>query len=120
MKENNHFFFLPLVLILFRGFFFLVEKMAQSFVSILHRHALESIFGFLSLEELASTLAVSRSWASAVGTMKRLESTINNSLASRALVGLCEKPTGVPCRIDFVGAGNLDVCRLDPPRHVFK
>ena len=39
----------------------------------LYRHALESIFAFLSKVELAFALRVSRGWLAAVGSMRRLE-----------------------------------------------
>jgi hypothetical protein len=38
----------------------------------LYRHALESVFGFLSLAELSFVLAVSRDWSAAVGTMRSI------------------------------------------------
>ena len=41
-------------------------------VARLHRHALESVFAFLSKGELAFALRVSRDWLSAVGSMRRL------------------------------------------------
>ena len=37
--------------------------------SLLHRHALESVFGFLSLSELHVVLSVSAGWLAAVGSM---------------------------------------------------
>ncbi len=40
---------------------------------ILHRHALESIFGSLSFDELRTALLVSRRWQAAVYTMRGLE-----------------------------------------------
>ncbi len=39
----------------------------------LHRHALESIFGFLSFDELRSAMFVSQNWLAAVGSMRGLE-----------------------------------------------
>ena len=39
---------------------------------ILHRHALESVFTFLILRDLAAALVVSRDWLGAVGSMRRL------------------------------------------------
>ncbi len=39
----------------------------------LHRHALESIFGFLSFDELRSSMFVSRRWIEAVYSMRGLE-----------------------------------------------
>jgi hypothetical protein len=39
----------------------------------LHRHALESVFAFLGLRQLAIALRVSRSWLAAVQSMRRLE-----------------------------------------------
>ncbi len=39
----------------------------------LHRHALESIFAFLSFDELRLAMFVSRDWLSAVSSMRGLE-----------------------------------------------
>lgn len=39
---------------------------------LLYRHALESVFGFLSLPELSRVLAVSRSWSFAVKSMRSI------------------------------------------------
>jgi hypothetical protein len=41
--------------------------------ALLHRHAIESIFAFLDLRDLAAALRVSRDWLVAVGSMRRLE-----------------------------------------------
>ena len=42
----------------------------------LYRHALESIFGMLALDDLSRILAVSRSWAAAVKSMKPIDTTM--------------------------------------------
>ena len=38
----------------------------------LYRHALESVFGFLTLEDLSRVLAVKRGWSAAVRSTKSL------------------------------------------------
>ena len=45
---------------------------AQPPAARLYKHALESIFAFLSLKELSAVLAVSHSWSSAVDSMRSL------------------------------------------------
>ena len=55
-------------------------------VARLYRHALESIFGFLSLQELSKVLSVSRSWVTAVGSMRSLDASCS---ASRWLLDVC-------------------------------
>jgi hypothetical protein len=42
-------------------------------IALLHRHALESVFAFLSLRELTFALSVSRDWTAAVRSMGRME-----------------------------------------------
>ena len=49
-------------------------------VARLYRHALESMFAFLSKRELAFALRVSRGWLSAVGSMRRLDLQIATSV----------------------------------------
>ena len=49
-----------------------ISAATQPPVARLHKHALESIFAFLSLEELSAVLAVSHSWSSAVGSMRSI------------------------------------------------
>ena len=55
----------------------------------LYAHALESIFGFLSLAELGAILAVSRSWSAAVGSMRGLDATVESVKAAHPLTGIC-------------------------------
>lgn len=54
----------------------------------LYKHALESIFGFLSLRELSSVLAVSHSWLAAVKSMRGIGATIQRT---------CNPPAAVVC-----------------------
>ena len=50
---------------------------AQPPAARLYRHALESIFGFLSLADLSRVLSVSRSWCAAVSSMRSIDATIS-------------------------------------------
>ena len=61
--------------------------------SILHRHALESIFAFLELSELAAALRVSRDWLAAVGLMRRLQLEVRRPAAA-ALVEMTRSLMG--------------------------
>ena len=62
-----------------------VESDGQSPAVRLYRHALESIFGFLSLRELAIVLAVSHSWAAAVASMRSIGAVILQQPAKSVL-----------------------------------
>ena len=62
---------------------------AQPPVSRLYRHALESIFGFLSLADLSRVLAVSRSWSAAVSSMCSIDVTLESLPAAVPLFELC-------------------------------
>ena len=53
-------------------------------VARLYRHALESIFSFLPLHDLSRVLAVSRSWQSAVGSMRSIDATVTVGRSSRS------------------------------------
>ena len=68
----------------------------------LYRHALESIFGFLSLAELSPVLVVSRSWCVAVGSMRFIDAAIYKLRAARPLVELCASQ--LACHIGTLGS----------------
>jgi len=51
---------------------------APATAACLYRHALESIFAFLSLAQLGRVLAVSRSWRSAVSSMRCIDATVES------------------------------------------
>ena len=59
---------------------------AQPPATRLYKHALESIFGFLSLKELSAVLAVSRAWSVAVSSMRSVGAP---RLSTRSLFELC-------------------------------
>ena len=61
---------------------------AQPPAARLYRHALESIFGFLSLADLSRALAVSRSWSSAVSSMRSIGAAVDSLPAGRSLLEL--------------------------------
>jgi len=58
-------------------------------VTRLYRHALESIFGFLSLASLGRVLAVSRSWSTAIGSMASIGAVIESIPVGQTLNELC-------------------------------
>jgi hypothetical protein len=60
----------------------------------LHRHALESVFAFCALKELAPLPRVSKQWAVAVATMRTLDAEIDAdwSASSLALFGASASP----------------------------
>lgn len=62
---------------------------AQPPAARLYRHALESIFGFLSLKGLSAVLAVSRSWSSAVGSMGSIDAAVETLAGPHALMEAC-------------------------------
>ena len=62
---------------------------AQPPVARLYRHALESIFGFLSLADLSRVLAVSRPWSAAVGSMRCINTKVASIPAAHPLFELC-------------------------------
>ena len=55
-------------------------------VARLYRHALESVFAFLALREVALALRVSRGWLAAVGSMRRLELAVRQPNAPLAVL----------------------------------
>jgi hypothetical protein len=61
-------------------------------VARLYRHALESIFAFVSLRELASVLRVSKGWATAMRTMRPLDAKIDSMPDKSHLLPLCMSP----------------------------
>jgi hypothetical protein len=58
----------------------------------LYRHALESVFAFCSLRELASLLCVSKEWSNAVRSMRSLAVVIDCSSDESRLLLLCMSP----------------------------
>ena len=46
-------------------------------IQMLHRHALESVLGFLSLAEVGGAMSVAHHWSAAALTMRRLECSVN-------------------------------------------
>ena len=61
---------------------------------ILHRHALESIFAFLGLSDLAAALRVSRDWTGAVGSMRRLELQVGCPASEALVVEMAQSAMG--------------------------
>ena len=62
---------------------------AQPPATRLYRHALESIFGFLSLADLSQVLAVSRAWSAAAGSMRGIDASLESLPAAHPLFELC-------------------------------
>ena len=90
------------------------DDAAQPPASRLYRHALESIFGFLSLEDLSKVLAVSSSWSSAVGSMRSINARVRSLSASHPLFELCASrlaphigTLGLACAGISLSQGNL-------------
>ena len=61
---------------------------AQPPVTRLYKHALESIFAFLSLADLSRVLSVARSWSSAVSSMRCTDAVVESLPAGRSLLTL--------------------------------
>jgi hypothetical protein len=58
----------------------------------LHRHALETVFAFCSLRELAAVLEVSKDWTAAVGSMRPLGVDLPSTAADAWLLQFCLSP----------------------------
>ena len=55
----------------------------------LYKHALESIFGFLSLPDLSRVIAVSRSWSDAVSSMRSIGAAIESLPIDHPIYEMC-------------------------------
>jgi len=64
---------------------------ASPSIRLLHRHALESVFAFCSLSELAAIIAVAREWQAAVLRMAPLGLRLNGC-SSKQMALLCHSP----------------------------
>ena len=64
-----------------------------------YRHALESIFAMLTLEDLAHILAVSRSWSAAVGSMKLIQASMERDARKSRIGGKVFRPLPPIARI---------------------
>jgi hypothetical protein len=58
----------------------------------LYRHALESVFAFCKLEELAPLLLVSKEWAAAVNSMHSLDAELPKMKGDSCLLRFCMSP----------------------------
>ena len=58
----------------------------------LHRHALESVFACLTLRELNRSLAVSRDWLAAVGSMRSIGATVLDGRLDDLTLHTCVAP----------------------------
>ena len=77
--------------------------------AVLHRHALESVFAFLGLRELAAALRVARDWLSAAKSMRRLDLRVE-WLTAAALGQIAYSPMGR--HISRLKCGDLDADAL--------
>lgn len=81
----------------------------------LYRHALESIFVFLSLKELNSVLSVSRSWSAAVASMRAVDAVAHCSGFTQRFSRLARHVVTLgseSCPVNFNSAVSLYMTRL--------
>ena len=65
----------------------------------IYRHALECVLGMLKLEDLIQILAVSRSWAAAVRSMKPIHASIERHQQRSRIEGKVFRPLPPVCRL---------------------